>query len=499
VAQRALPPGAIRRRAIFGLLDADGWGYAGLKATFWFLLIIFLLGYVPNLAYYVTVSKTVDVGYDFLSVVNWCPTTNGDLPCPVPTGAMTRWQPSPKELALPAGRADASIFQSGTHLYLIGGRDPDGPIASVLQTTATIDGNFAPWSEGPALPEPRVDAALVSLSGVPYLIGGRDASGDPTATVYQGLVEEGLLTGWRLADGSDGAPKLTLSAPVSGASAVAAATGVYLFGGHTSDGLSDAVLHSTLSTTAPAVLGAWERLGQLSLPEPRADAAGVIIGETIYIAGGEGPDGATRSVYRLELSAGEPSVDPDTDLPQGWAIAPADQELPEPRADAGSFTANGVLYVLGGRDAAGDPQASALWAVPDAVTGDLPGWRSLDQTTLPEPRAGAPIATIGSFAFIIGGEGTDGLEVDSFRANLSPAPPFFRLGAFGVTVPALAIEGEIGQQLGYINAMGVGMTNFAILVLIAWAFSHRAQTLRLFERLSRGRFKAPREDEFRPG
>ena len=32
MAQYALPPGAVRRRAAFGLLDADGWGWASLKA-----------------------------------------------------------------------------------------------------------------------------------------------------------------------------------------------------------------------------------------------------------------------------------------------------------------------------------------------------------------------------------------------------------------------------------------------------------------------------------
>ena len=30
----------------------------------------------------------------------------------------------------------------------------------VLATVATLDGNFAPWNAGPALPEPRSDAAV---------------------------------------------------------------------------------------------------------------------------------------------------------------------------------------------------------------------------------------------------------------------------------------------------------------------------------------------------
>ena len=45
----------------------------------------------------------------------------------------------------------------------------------------------------------------------------------------------------------------------------------------------------------------------------------------------------------------------------------------------------------------------------------------------------------------------------------------------GATVPALKIDGEIGQQLGYLNANGIGMANFALFVIIGWAFAHRDQ------------------------
>ena len=62
MAQQALPAGALRRRVVFGLLDADGWTWATLRAIFWFLFIVFMLGYIPNLAYFFTVSNTVKVG-----------------------------------------------------------------------------------------------------------------------------------------------------------------------------------------------------------------------------------------------------------------------------------------------------------------------------------------------------------------------------------------------------------------------------------------------------
>ena len=46
----------MRRRVLFGLLDADSWSWASTKATFWFVVIILLLGYIPDRAYYFTSS-----------------------------------------------------------------------------------------------------------------------------------------------------------------------------------------------------------------------------------------------------------------------------------------------------------------------------------------------------------------------------------------------------------------------------------------------------------
>ena len=68
------------------------------------------------------------------------------------------------------------------------------------------------------------------------------------------------------------------------------------------------------------------------------------------------------------------------------------------------------------------------------------------------------------------------------RASLAPEEPFFRLGIAGVTVPALKIGGEIGQQLGYLAAAGVGTGNFVILVIVGWAFNNRPAISRWRER-----------------
>ena len=97
MAQQALGPGTAvpRRRALFGLLDADGWGWASVKAFIWLIIIIFMLGYLPDRAYYLTVGRTVDLGVLVWSPINLCPPTNETLPCPAPVGAVVPWEPSP--------------------------------------------------------------------------------------------------------------------------------------------------------------------------------------------------------------------------------------------------------------------------------------------------------------------------------------------------------------------------------------------------------------------
>ena len=186
MAQRALGAGTVipRRRALFGLLDADGWAWASVKAFVWLIIIIFLLGYLPDRAYYFTVGRTVDLGVLVWSPINLCPPTNGTLPCPAPVGALVPWLPSPPELSLPQPRTDGSVLQVGTQIIYIGGSDGTTAQPSVYVARTVGTGNFDKWAEGPALPEPRADASVAYVAGSIYVIGGTDASGAPTKTVF---------------------------------------------------------------------------------------------------------------------------------------------------------------------------------------------------------------------------------------------------------------------------------------------------------------------------
>src|SRR3974390_1938946 len=153
------PNNAGRRRAFFGLFDADGWAWAGVKAVFWFVVLIVMLGYVPDRAYYFTVGKTVDIWplAPFLqwSPINFCPPSNETVPCPAPAGGTLPWHSAPAELQLPAGRtAGAGGVIGQTYLYA-GGTDGTSPASTTFVSHAVGVGNIDKWSSGPAMPAAR--------------------------------------------------------------------------------------------------------------------------------------------------------------------------------------------------------------------------------------------------------------------------------------------------------------------------------------------------------
>jgi hypothetical protein len=285
---------------------------------------------------------------------------------------------------------------------------------------------------------------------------------------------------------------------LSQASVVVGTSGFVLIGGLDASGapVSDVHVAWVDEVSGGSRLLGWQPL-EVALPEPRAAAAAGLVGEFVYVIGGTGVDGAaTDSVFRLEL-AGQGAATDATGEVEGWAIPPDDSNLPSPRAHAVTFTASGTIYVIGGQDADGTYQTSSLWVVPDTTTGDFTGgWHQLTQTDLPTPIARAPMVGVGSTAFIFGGQNDDGLSDASLRAGLAPRAPFFQLGIAGATIPALSIKGEIGQQLGYMNAMGVGTVNFIVLIIIALFLSRPRAAHRVIAWLSRGRLKVPPEDEY---
>jgi hypothetical protein len=514
MAQQALGPGTAvpRRRAVFGLLDADGWGWASIKAFVWLIIIIFILGYLPDRAYYLTVGRTVDLGVLVWSPINLCPPSNETLPCPAPVGALVPWQPSPPELSLPQPRTDGSVIQVGTQIFYIGGSDGQTASADVFVAPTVQTGNFDKWTQGPSLPEPRADASVAYVAGSIYVFGGRDASGAPTTTVFSLSPDSqtGALGEWSTAD------TLALPEGRSGAAVAITPDGLLLVGGRNAAG-PVATTWKTLLNNQGA-LSAWTPEQQLNTSQ--ADATAVLVGDYLWLYGGSdanGPTGAVqRGAFGKAAAEGLPA-NPDVGKLIRWDVNNA-ANLPVARTNAAGWGANGAIYLAGGNDGSG-PQSQVYWAVP-TTSGDLPEWKHLAVGDLPASGLeGAAAVVTGPNVVLVGGitsvtpqpaasasapgasasapaaspapASATVVLASSVRANTAPLSPFFQLGLVGATVPGMKIEGEIGQQLGYLNAAGVGTVDFIILILIGVAFAHRAQTRaiigRFLHRARRGR------------
>jgi Kelch motif len=471
MAQTLLPAprvtAAPRRRALFGLFDADGWGWASVKALFWFFLIIILLGYIPDRAYYFTVQRTVDVGLLGWSPINFCPPENETLPCPAPAGATLPWHPSPPEIQLPAARTDGAAAALGKTYVYVGGSDGTAASDSVYVSHAVGDGNLDKWAAGPSLPAARSNAASVVLGSTLYIIGGTDASGAPTTTVYSITADnDGNLGDWKTEDA------LALPEPRTGASAVTVSDGIVVMGGADANGPTTSVWKSQQDKNS--ALQAWA--AQTPLAEENVDGAAVHVGDVIFVIGGTNAKGPVATVQQGLVGGPTATTDDPNAISAAWRYS-EQTNLPAPRTNATVFTANGRIYVQGGSDGTG-ARTESWWATPSA-DGVIPQWQHLPQTDLGQGVEGGSAFTASSYAFIVGGRTASGLTGGAARAYLAPEEPFFQIGVLGATIPALKLSGEIGQQLGYLSAAGAGTVNFVALLLVGWAFAHRERVREL--------------------
>lgn len=484
MAHQALTPGTTqpRRRALFGLLDANGWAWASVKAFIWFILMIFLLGYIPDRAYYFTVNRTLELGILAWSPVNFCPAENRTLPCPAPIGAVVPWEPNPPEVSLPEPRTDGAVGQVGTRILYVGGSNGTAATDAVFVAPTAGVGNFRSWTQGPSLPEPRTNAAVAFLAGKVYVVGGLGADGAPTRSVYVLAPDSqtGELGEWQAGDAQP--VDLTLPEARSGAALVAAPDGLLLVGG-TADGTTPLKTVWKSKLDSKGDLTAW--VPEANLYQETADAGAAIVGDYLWVLGGTDASGkASRTVQRGEFGVTGAA---DAGVLVRVGVSGERTDLPEPRTNAAVFTASGALYVVGGADETGTPRSELHWAIPDA-TGNIPEWKHLVQSDLPAGGlAGSAPLVLGPNAILVGGTTAGGPIAGAARANIAPQEPFFQVGLVGATVPALKIDGEIGQQLGYLNANGAGALNFAILIVVGWAFAHREQVRALRERLRRRR------------
>ena len=223
---------------------------------------------------------------------------------------------------------------------------------------------------------------MVFVAGSIYVIGGRDATGAPTKTVFV-LSPDGQTGAARRVEhrgcaGPAGRPKRRRGRDHAGWPAARRRPERRRAGRHD---LQDA------ARLDQGALGAWSQ--EQALNTPQADATAALVGDYLWLYGGSDANGPTGTIQRGafgQAAAEGLPANPDVGKLIRWDVN-ASANLPVARTNASGWAANGAIYLAGGNDGAG-PRSELYWAVP-TTAGDMPEWKHLDVSDLPAPASRA--------------------------------------------------------------------------------------------------------------
>jgi non-specific serine/threonine protein kinase len=224
-------------------------------------------------------------------------------------------------------------------------------------------------------------AALGWAAGTPM----PEARTEVAAAVVQGeiAIVGGLTASGASARGDSYAPaadrwRRLPDLPAGRHHALAASDGrrLYVAGGYGADGPT---------RTAWVLEGeAWRALPDL--PEARAAGGAAVLRGQLYVVGGRGPRGLARRAYVLDLGT------------RRWRTIPA----PTPREHLAVTAAGGKIYAVGGRKAGYDTNLATF----ESWTPGAKSWTRL--TPLPSARGGTGAAAAAGSIVSVGGEAPSG-------------------------------------------------------------------------------------------
>jgi len=356
-------------------------------------------------------------------------------------------------------RDRAVAITIGGYVYLIGASPA---LAAVERATINADGTLGGFADTTTpLAVPRLAPALVVIGDWLYVIGGADTSRTGlTATERAAIAPDGSLGAFATVDESTlGTGRFEFTLTVVG-------DFLYAIGGQIIDNqYTNSIERAPIG--ADGSVGAFTSVADRALVVARGDHAAAVLGDTLYIVGGNDRNGGLTSVERAPVGGdgelGAFTTDPTTQLvgphedtvaslvlghrwyiwggrPYGPGIEAA--EIDEHQQLGGfsvrSITAQdysgGAVAIAGNYVYTLGPSTFEAYRAPIDAGAQL-GTFALASPTLVTPRAFATAMIAGSHAYVIGGDGATGF-LDSVEQ--STIGPDGTLGTFSVFGPKLA-------------------------------------------------------------
>ena len=309
-------------------------------------------------------------------------------------GKLGNFTATPGKLAL--ALAGAATFLVGNQLYVVGGKTQSGVTAVVQRATVADDGTLGPFVDTQLpLKAARSGHTAAIIGKYVFIVGGADASGTPlpgTASIERAIImPDGTLTAFA------GTPEnLALSTPRSQHLTVFGGLvfhdhnwypqSLYVIGGATAGdmpiGTTERLSFTADGNIVPSTN--FAKVTAVNLATPRRQAAGFLILNDYYVAGGLGAgDVALGSLEKLTL--------PDNDTPTGFVAAGA---LPAPRAGATAIVAGRVVELVGGNANADAASLNGLGALSSFASSPL---------ALPGSRARFGVVGVTGRVYLVGG------------------------------------------------------------------------------------------------
>lgn len=302
-------------------------------------------------------------------------------------------------------RAVVGIYGGQRYIYLVGGKNAAGSaIVTVRRAAITGDGSLSGWQNTTPLPVALYSHAVVASSDgrFLYVLGGWQNT-TRVKTVYRAEVgANGLLGGW--------ATLTPLPEEIAQQAAVLVGNRIYMIGGQNTNDTHNKVTTTTIRTDGS--LSGW--ISVTSLPRPVERLSAVVINGSIYVTGGSDgrtTGGAFDTVYYSKINSNGTLA--------GWQTT----QLPEPLYYHQSVVQNGRLFVLGGTTDETTGRAQ-VWSSAINAGGWLDGWRA--EPALPKAlyRMAAVSVPINGLDTIYVLGGLQGLAYQSsvYRSVLAPTP-----------------------------------------------------------------------------
>ncbi len=300
---------------------------------------------------------------------------------PIPGGGAWRQFASP-----PVAFHEAAAAVIGESLYYVGGRLPNGPIASLYRYDPTPINSWSQLASHPGAPVDHMGAVVVD--GLLYAIGGTEEF--PGPSVRAAYRYDPATNQWR------GISPLPV---VLGAMGIGAVNGkIYCIGGLSGSQATDYVFEYDPPTDT------WTDLtGVCPMPTARDHSVAAVVDGRIHVIGG-------RTVTIASIIGAHEAFDPAS---RTWqSLSP----LPTPRAGFASAVLGGRILVMGGE---GSGFAGGVFSVVEEYDPATDTWRRLSPMTTPRhsTQAGVidDVVYVAAGAPVIGRTYTDVNEGFAFK------------------------------------------------------------------------------------